>query len=135
TQESAAQHGVAISGLGYYPNVLDPTEDAATRCVAHLEQVILAADKLGVRRANTFIGRDWTKSVEDNWPRMLITWKRLAKLAEDRGVRIGIENCPMLFGADEWPGGKNLATSPAIWRRLFVELGPHVGLNYDPSHM
>ncbi len=135
TQDLAANYSIAISGLGYYPNVLDPDTAAAAKCVAHVEKVILAADKLGVRRANTFIGRDWTKSVVDNWPRMLATWKPLAKLAEDHGVRIGIENCPMLFGNDEWPGGKNLATSPAIWRRLFDELGPHVGLNYDPSHM
>jgi sugar phosphate isomerase/epimerase len=51
-------------------------------------------------------------------------------------VRIGIENCPMLFSADEWPGGKNLAVSPAIWRRMFEEIpSSHFGLNYDPSHM
>jgi sugar phosphate isomerase/epimerase len=41
----------------------------------------------------------------------------------------------MIFTADEWPGGKNLASSPAIWRRMFEEIpSPHFGLNYDPSH-
>jgi sugar phosphate isomerase/epimerase len=56
--------------------------------------------------------------------------------AEDRGVRIGIENCPMLFTADEWPFGKNLARSPAVWRRMFETIGSDsLGLNYDPSHM
>jgi sugar phosphate isomerase/epimerase len=129
------QHGVGISGLGYYPNVLSPDRDESAKCVAHLEKVILAADRLGLKNVNTFIGRDWTKSVEDNWPRMLDIWKPLARLAEDRNIKIGIENCPMLFTKDEWPGGKNLGHSPAIWRRLFAELGPHVGLNYDPSHM
>lgn len=85
---------------------------------------------------NTFIGRDWTKSVADNWPRMLETWGPLVRFAEQHEVRIGIENCPMLFGKDEWPGGKNLATSPAIWRKLFADLHSHnLGLNYDPSHM
>ena len=68
---------------------------------------------------NTFVGRDWTKSVEDNWPRFLETWRPLIAFAEEHDVRVGIENCPMLFSADEWPGGKNLATTPTIWRRMF----------------
>ena len=38
--------------------------------------------------------------------------------AEGQGVRIGIENCPMLLTADNWPGGRNLAINPAIWKRL-----------------
>jgi len=84
---------------------------------------------------NTFVGRDWTKSVEENWPRFLEVWKPLVALAEQHQVRIGIENCPMLFTADEWPGGKNLAISPAIWRRMFDEIdSDNFGLNYDPSH-
>ena len=42
----------------------------------------------------------------------------------------------MLFSRDEWPGGKNLGTSPAIWRRMFEDIpSPNFGLNYDPSHM
>ncbi|AMV32999.1 Inosose dehydratase [Pirellula sp. SH-Sr6A] len=128
--------GVFISGLGYYPNCLSPDEAEAERCTEHLKRVIAAAPKLGIDRVNTFIGRDFTKSVDDNWPRLLKTWKPIVDLAEKQGVRIGIENCPMLFTQDEWPGGKNIATSPAIWRRLFSDLGsPNLGLNYDPSHM
>jgi sugar phosphate isomerase/epimerase len=128
--------GVSISGLGYYPNCLANDEAEAERSVEHLKQVIAAAPKLGLTTVNTFIGRDHTKSVEDNWPRLLKTWKPIVDLAEANGVRIGIENCPMLFTKDEWPGGKNIATTPAIWRRLFSDLGsPNLGLNYDPSHM
>jgi sugar phosphate isomerase/epimerase len=98
--------------------------------------VIQAAALLGLNTVNTFIGRDWQRSVEDNWPRMLEVWKPLVAFAEGHGVRIGIENCPMLFTNDEWPGGKNLATSPRLWRRLFDEIGsPNLGLNYDPSHL
>ncbi|MEK6259859.1 MAG: sugar phosphate isomerase/epimerase [Planctomycetota bacterium] len=131
-----AAAGVAISGLGYYPNPLTPDLGEAQRYVEHIGRVIRAASLLGLTRVNTFIGRDWTKSVDDNWPRFCSTWKPLVKLAEDHGVRIGIENCPMLFSKDEWPGGKNLATSPAIWRRMFEEIpSSSLGLNYDPSHM
>lgn len=128
--------GVSISGLGYYPNCLAHDETEAERCVEHLKQVIAAAPKLGITTVNTFIGRDHTKSVDENWPRLLKTWKPIVDLAESSGVRIGIENCPMLFTKDEWPGGKNIATTPAIWRRLFSDIGsPNLGLNYDPSHM
>jgi sugar phosphate isomerase/epimerase len=130
------QSGVSISGLGYYPNPLSPKADEAEVAVAHLRKVIAACNQLGIRQMNTFVGRDWTQSVDANWPRFLDIWRPLVKFAEDQNVRIGIENCPMLFSADEWPGGKNLATTPAIWRRIFGEIASdHFGLNYDPSHL
>ena len=130
-----ARTGVQISGLGYYPNPLAPDPAEAAVYVTHIRRVIHAASLLGVDLVNTFIGRDWTRTVEENWPRFLETWRPLVLFAADHGVRIGIENCPMLFTGDEWPGGKNLATSPAIWRRMFQEFpDAHFGLNYDPSH-
>lgn len=130
-----AKANVAISGLGYYPNPLTPDAGEAEKSVAHLRKVIAAAARLGVNRVNSFVGRDWTKSVDDNWPRFLETWKPLIAFAQEQGVRVGIENCPMLFTQDEWPGGKNLAISPAIWRRMFADIpSSHFGLNYDPSH-
>jgi sugar phosphate isomerase/epimerase len=135
-QDLLSRYGVTISGLGYYPNVLSPNEAEAQTCLEHLKKVITAAPELGVHVVNTFIGRDWTKSVEDNWPRFLSVWRDVIRLAEDSNVKVGIENCPMLFSADEWPGGKNLGTSPAIWRRMFEDIpSPNFGLNYDPSHM
>jgi sugar phosphate isomerase/epimerase len=126
---------VEISGLGYYPNPLSPHPQEAELAVAHIRNVIRATARLGVGRMNTFVGRDWTRSVDENWPRFLEVWRPLVALAEEQGVRIGIENCPMLFSNDEWPGGKNLATSPAIWRRMFADIpSPNFGLNFDPSH-
>ena len=134
--ELFGQLGVTISGLGYYPNPLAPDEAEAQVYVEHIKAVILAAAKLGVPVVNTFIGRDWTQSLDENWPRFLRTWKPLIAFAEAHGIKIGIENCPMLFTRDEWPGGKNLARSPAIWRRMFEDIpNPNFGLNYDPSHL
>ena len=129
------QHGVSLTALGYYPNPLDPNPLVAKVAVNHLKKVIKAAAVLGLKNVNTFIVRDWTKSVDDNWPRFLKTWKPIIAFAEDHGVKVGIENCPMSFTRDEWPGGKNLAVSPVIWRRMFSDIpSKHFGLNYDPSH-
>lgn len=135
--ENLVQHtGVNISALGYYPNCLSSDPDEGECAVNHLTRLMEAAAELGIAHVNTFIGRDHTKSVDDNWPRMLETWRPLVELADDLKLKIGIENCPMSFTADEWPGGKNLATSPAIWSRLFSDLSSScLGLNYDPSHM
>lgn len=130
------EKGVSISGLGYYPNPLAPNASEAKFYVDHLQKVVRAAELLGVGLVNTFIGRDCTKSMDDNWPLFMNVWKPLVKFAEDHDVRIGIENCPMLFTKDEWPGGKNLAYCPAVWRRMFKEIpSRNFGLNYDPSHM
>jgi len=135
-QDLLAIHQVAISGLGYYPNPLSADKAEAEVAVNHLHRVIDAAAALGVGQVNSFVGRDPSLSVEANWPRFLETWRPLVVYAERKSVRIGIENCPMLFSQDEWPGGKNLATSPAIWRRMFHDIpSPHFGLNFDPSHL
>lgn len=133
---AARKAGVEISGLGYYPNPLAPNAEEARTAAEQIRRVIAAAATLGVRQMNSFIGRDWTKSVDDNWPRFLEVWRPLIQFADEQNVRIGIENCPMSFTRDEWPGGKNLAASPAIWRRMFQDIpSPNFGLNYDPSHM
>lgn len=134
--EAVEETGVGLSGLGYYPNALTPNKDEAKAVTAHIKKVIAATAKLGLKNMNTFLGRDWTKSVEENWPLFLKTWKPIIAYAEEQGVKVGIENCPMLFSKDEWPGGKNLGTSPAIWERMFADIPSDCfGLNYDPSHM
>ena len=134
-EEVVRSTGVSISGLGYYPNPLSPNATEAALAVEHLGKLLTAGKQLGLTRVNTFVGRDWTKSVDDNWPQFLATWRPLVAQAEALGVKIGIENCPMLFTKDEWPGGKNLANSPAIWRRMYADIpSPAFGLNYDPSH-
>jgi sugar phosphate isomerase/epimerase len=128
--------GVAIGGLGYYPNPLTPDREESKVAVTHLRSAIEAAKALNLPVVSTFVGRDWTRSIDDNWPLFRAVWPDLIRFAADRGIRIAIENCPMLFTRDEWPGGKNLASSPAIWRRMFEEIPSlNFGLNYDPSHL
>jgi len=129
------KNAVSISGLGYYPNPLVADEREAEVCIGHLKKVISAAQKLGLNQVNTFIGRDHTRSVADNWKIFDERWPGIVQHAESCHVRLGIENCPMLFSGDQWPGGKNLAVSPKIWRTMFEKIpSRNFGLNYDPSH-
>ncbi len=132
----STKYGVEISGLGYYPNPLSPDAAEAEQAAEHLLRIIETSAKLGIRQVNSFIGRDPGKSIDDNWQPFLDRWTPIVAFAEKHDVRIGIENCPMFFTDDEWPGGKNLAISPAIWRRMFEAIpSSHFGLNYDPSHL
>jgi sugar phosphate isomerase/epimerase len=133
--ELMAAAGVKISALGYYPNPLAADEAEAKVYQDHIRAVIRAAKLLGLGVVNTFTGRNPALSVDENWPRFLEVWKGIIAFAGDHGVKVGIENCPMLFTRDEWPGGKNLATTPAIWRRMFNDIpSANFGLNFDPSH-
>lgn len=135
-RDMAKKSGVTISGLGYYPNPLHPEAEHRRVVIDHLKRVISAAPRLDVRLVNTFVGRDPNKTVERNWPMFHEVWTDLIQYAESEGVRIGIENCPMLFSQAEWPGGANLAVSPAIWRSMFEEMPSlFLGLNIDPSHL
>ena len=129
-------HSVGVSGLGYYPNPLDPDPERRSFFAEHLKKVIRAAARLRVPVVNTFIGRDQYKSIDENWTLLGEVWPPILREAEKAGVKIGIENCPMLFSRDEWPGGQNLAITPSVWRRLFAEFpGETLGLNFDPSHL
>lgn len=130
------QYGVKISALGYYPNPLTPDLEEAKVYIDHIKKVIAASAMLGIYHTNTFVGRDWRKSVADNWSQFLTVWTDIIEYATAHRVKIGIENCPMIFTNDEWPGGKNLATTPAIWRKMYEAIpSEYFGLNYDPSHM
>jgi len=130
------RYKVRISGLGYYPNPLTPDKDLQKIYVDQILAIIRAAARLKIDVVNTFVGRDPVKSVDDNWEEFTKIWTPIIGQAQAFGIKIGIENCPMLFTADEWPGGLNLATTPAIWRRMWKFFPTlNFGLNYDPSHM
>ena len=129
------EKNVEISSLAFYPNTMDGDLEKRKANIEHLKKVIAASQKLGIGMVTTFIGRDHTKSVEENLKLFEEIWPDIIRFAEEHQVRVAIENCPMLFDETQWPGGQNLATTPKIWRRMF-EIIPsgNFGLNYDPSH-
>ena len=126
---------IRISSLGFYPNTMDPNEEKRNAAIEHLKALICASAKLGVNMVTTFIGKDQNKSVEENIELFKEVWPPIIALAEEKGVKVAIENCPMLFGKDQWPGGQNLMCTPVIFRKLFdIIPSPNFGLNFDPSH-
>ena len=130
------KYGLEISSLGYYPNALYPDEAHRELVIGHLKKVIVAAEMLEVPIVGSFVGRDKDKTIEDNLEEFAKVWPPIVKFAADHNVKIAIENCPMIFTNDEWPGGNNLAISPYVWRKMY-EIIPdeNFGLNLDPSHL
>ena len=127
--------GVEISSLAFYPNNMDGNLEKRNDSIEHLKKVINMSALLGVNMVTTFVGRDQNKTVEENLEIFKEVWPPIVKLAEEKGVKIAIENCPMLFGKDQWPGGQNLFTTPALWRKMFEIINSdNFGINYDPSH-
>ena len=135
-KETLKKNNIYISALGYYPNPLDPDKKHSDMFIEHIKKVIITASGLQIPVVNTFIGRDPSKTIEENLNNFKSVWPGIVRTAEENNVKLGIENCPMLFTKDEWPGGKNLAISPAIWEKMFKIIPSEAfGLNYDPSHM
>jgi sugar phosphate isomerase/epimerase len=130
------KHNLTISSLGYYPNPMHPDPDHRQQVIEHLKKVIAAAEMLEVPIVGTFVGKDKDKTVEQNLEKFAKIWPPIVKYARQHHVKIAIENCPMIFSNDEWPGGNNLANTPAIWRKMW-EIIPdeNFGLNLDPSHL
>ena len=130
------RHGLEMSSLAYYPNNLHPDDEHRQQVNAHLRKVIDAAQRLGVPIVGTFVGNDKDRPLPENLRRFGEVWPPLVDYAGERGVKIAIENCPMIFSYDEWPGGNNLAWAPAIWDELFSTIpAENFGLNLDPSHL
>lgn len=131
----ARKKNVPVCALAYYPNPLSADEAERTVAVHHICRLIEVASETGVGLVNTFVGRDRFKTVEENLDLYEQVWEPIVKLAEKKQVRVAIENCPMIFSQDEWPGGNNLASTPAIWDEMFRRIDSDcLGLNFDPSH-
>jgi len=134
--ETLGEYGLEISSLAYYPNNLHPDDSHREAVNGHLLKVVDAAQRLSVDTVGTFAGNDKDRPYPENLERFKKVWPPLVAHAAERGVRIAIENCPMIFSYDEWPGGNNLAHSPAIWDDMFAAIpDENFGLNLDPSHL
>jgi len=129
------EYGMEISAMAYYDNNLHPDLDKRNNYISHLKKVIDTASLLDVELVGTFIGSRPDKSPTENIKEDGEVFRKIVEYAEDKGVKIMIENCPM----ENWvqfglPG--NYAYSPELWDALFNEVqSDSFGLNFDPSHL
>lgn len=131
---SFEQKGVAISSLAFYDNMLAADEGVRAANHEHLKKVIDTAANMDVELVGTFVGRDITKSVDENLEEFAKVFPALISYAESKNVKLMIENCPMVGWQKPGVPG-NLFYSPSLWRELFRITPNSFGLNYDPSHM
>ncbi len=129
------EHDIEISAMAYYDNNLHPDPGQRKKYLKHLKKVIDTARLLDVEFVGTFAGSRPDKTPNENIKEIGKVFKDILKYADDQGVKIMIENCPM----ENWvkfglPG--NYAYSPELWDALFNELpSENFGLNFDPSHL
>lgn len=120
--------GVYVSTLGFYCNAIQYEDHKDT-----LAHVIEMAPKFGAKTVGTFAGAYEGKSVEEAMPKFGEVFRELAKRAEDTGVKIGIENCPM---GGNWQNNTcNIGFNPKAWEMMFNEVpSDALGLEWEPGH-
>jgi len=132
--EAAAKAGVKISAFGRYCNMLDPDPAKRQGNVDYLLKLIDQAAAMGVPVVCTFAGALPGTGIPDTIPEFKRVWTPIIKHAEERGIKVAIENCPMFCG---YPfQGMNIAYKPEAWDLMFEAVpSPNLGLEFDPSHL
>ena len=123
--------GLELSSIAFYDNNLHPDQKSRDEINSHVMKCIDVASQLGVQSVGTFVGRDPHKSVKENLKMAEEVFSPLIASAQQKNVKIIIENCVMEgWHPDGYPG--NLAYSPELWEWMF---GIGLYLNFDPSHL
>lgn len=124
----AEERGAEITTLGYYCNAIQFEEHQH-----NLERAIDAAHLYGAKTVSTFAGAYEGRPMDESFKKFGEVFRELAKRAEDRGVKLAIENCPM---EGTWQRATcNIAINPRAWERMFDEVKSNaVGLEWEPAH-
>lgn len=132
-EQLLAATGLAVSCLTTSDNLLEPDDSRRERHWQFLTETIRAAGRLGVRTVSCRVGRNPSLRIGE----CIAIWGRLAAgavaAAEECGVRIAVENSPLVgWQAEDVPG--NLAFAPELWEKIFTHAhSDAVGLNFDPA--
>jgi sugar phosphate isomerase/epimerase len=142
TQEQAeeikdyfSEYGLKISSLAYYDNNLDKDPVRRAFINNHTKKVIDAAVMLGTPLVGTFVGRNSEKNMEENFNEFEAVFTDLVAYAEEKGIRLMIENCDMRgWQTPGLPG--TISYTPELWEEMFKRVpSKSFGLNFDPSHL
>ncbi len=127
--------GLTISSLAYYDNNLHNNPAKRAFVNEHVKKCVDAAVMLGAPAVGTFVGRNIDKTIADNFDEFEEVFKKLVGYAEEKGIQIIIENCPMEgWQVQGQPG--TISFTPELWEEMFRRVpNKNFGLNYDPSHL
>ena len=120
--------GTYVSTVGYYCNALQNESQ-----LHDLEYAIDNAHLFGAKTVATFAGALEGQPVDAASPRFKEVFSELAKRAEDRGVKLAIENCPM---SGDWRHPTcNIGFNPDAWELMFDAVpSDALGLEWEPAH-
>lgn len=130
---------VGLSDIAYFDNLLHEDRQIRDKKLDFMRRVFDAAALLGLPAVCGFVGRDQTKSMDQNLEAFETIFVPLLKHAKDRGIRYRVEQCPM----PGWTTGdnfhNNIGYSPGSWIALHRicerhGVGDQLRVHYDPSH-
>ncbi|MDF3065853.1 MAG: Xylose isomerase protein barrel [Polyangiaceae bacterium] len=130
---------VGISDIAYFDNLLHDDRAIREKKLAFMRRVFDAAALLGAPAVCGFVGRDQTKSMDQNLEAFEAIFVPLLKDAKARGIRYRLEQCPM----PGWTTGdnfhNNIGYAPGAWIALHRicerhGVGDQLRVHYDPSH-
>lgn len=132
--DALEERGFTVAAIGFYRNMIEP--DAGLRALesARLYNVLrMAAEVFHVKVVSVFAGRHPELGVEENMPLLREVWTPLVHAAEERGLRLAMENCSMYRG---YPvKGINVSHTPDAYGRIFEAIpSTALGIEFDPSH-
>jgi sugar phosphate isomerase/epimerase len=123
-----AKHNIWPMTLFHFEDYADPNPEKARLAMKNAERTMDLCHefKTNVMTINAWV--DQKADLKGKIASYKKIYTKLAKVAEDKGVKIGIENCPH--------GLHNIAWSPEMWEIIFHEVpSKAIGLEYDPSHL
>lgn len=126
-----AKHGVTITAIASYGAGIRPAKER----IATFKMVADLCVKMDVGVITTLTGGDPDLGLKENVALWAETFREVAKIAEDKGLKIAFENWP---GAGLVPPvrSSNFGFNPPAWELMFNEVdSPTLGLEFDPSHL
>jgi len=135
-RDGFAEAGIRISCLaGFYANHMDADPEVARRHFEHVRNCLVLAREMNVPVVAGFAGRILNEPLDKSLPMFKKIWSEHAKAAEDAGVKIAFENCPMGTFHSVF-GGNNCICTPDMWDKCFDAVPSEaLGLEWDASHL
>ncbi len=131
--------GVSIADIAYFDNMLHDDPAIRTKKRDFMVGVMDTAVLLGVEAVCGFVGRDQSRSMDQNLIEFEESFIPLLQEAKTRGLQYRVEQCPMPGWVPNDNFHNNIGYTPAMWIALHQICERHgvqdqFRIHYDPSH-